>query len=367
MKYNISKIYVIASIYLLVLLAAFLLPRQISNFNYIFLILFTCSNLILFPLKKIFISSFLMIVYFTLLQFLLPESNYLYYINDLLTIVFIVECITIAQYAKIYDSELKILKYLFLGYLLLSLAYAAFSNNYEESRFLGLMQGTNLSASVSMILLVLVWEIEKLKNKNIFLLLFLTGIFFSFIFLYKTRTLLFALPYFIYQYTKYWNLKKVIIWGGIIAIPLILYNYKNLIFENFRLAEDSSFITRFSLYSYMYENLAKSHFILPHGFNSANNLIYNYSGENNYVHNDLFKYLYDWGGIFLIYIFFIIKRIIKPFDWNMAFILLLVLANSFHNMLFSVYIWIPFTIILLINKSGNPFIPKGNIPVVPNL
>ena len=212
--------------------------------------------------------------------------------------------------------------------------FSLFPSFYDEGRYLGLLKGTNSSASVSILLIIFLWEIVKQKNWR-----YKIGVLYLFLFVwcyilyvFKTRTLLFATPYFLYQlyclqgqYFKYTLFFFIVLFGS-----LVLFGWEQ-IQESLRLNEDGSLITRTYLYEMFFKELIKNNFLQPDGFNSAT-LLAKYVMEDDTfsVHNDF-----------------------RTWNLNIILILLVVCANAFHNMLFSYMTLIPFLFILSVYASYN--------------
>ena len=352
-RIEISRLFVFMVVYLFILVIAAVLPISISHFNYVFLVVFTCLSFLLFPYYKTFLQLLFWGPIFILLYLFQPERSFLYCVNDILIILCLLHFVYVSQKTYIAFDELKFLRTCLWLYIGMTMIFSFFPSFYnDEGRFLGLMKGVNLSASVSMMLLILIWEIQKKIHESWLILILLFIILLYCCYVYKTRTLFLVLPYFLYQFRAFFRMRHILAIISVISVIAVI-NYWEQLVDLLRLTNDSSYITRMSLYLYMFDLLKDSYFVVPHGFNAATSLVVKYTGVDNYsVHNDLLRYLFDWGILFLLFLVILFKKILCHQKMNFYLIFLSVFALSFHNMLFSIYIWCPFLLIMNINRMS---------------
>ncbi|TVR77516.1 MAG: hypothetical protein EA412_10880 [Chitinophagaceae bacterium] len=103
--------------------------------------------------------------------------------------------------------------------------------------------------------------------------------------------------------------------------------------------QDGSFITRYWLTMYIFEDYLQSnifHILFGLGAEQSRSLVMDYYGYDVHVHNDFLRLLYDFGVIgSMIYIFILYKIAIKN---RLTYILIIIyLFSFFHNMIYDVY------------------------------
>ena len=342
--------------YSLFLFIAIIVPFKVDSFNYVFLSFFSLTGLMLLPSSKSILFCLLFGILF-LGVLLYTQTGFLYFTNDFLLICLISLVLYSPLKYTFTNIEIKIFTSVLIVYLLLLLFFSLFPSFYDEGRYLGLLKGTNSSASVSILLIIFLWEIVKQKNWR-----YKIGVLYLFLFVwcyilyvFKTRTLLFATPYFLYQlyclqgqYFKYTLFFFIVLFGS-----LVLFGWEQ-IQESLRLNEDGSLKTRTYLYEMFFKELIKNNFLQPDGFNSAT-LLAKYVMEDDTfsVHNDFLRYAYDWGGAIFGGFIYVVYRNFRTWNLNIILILLVVCANAFHNMLFSYMTLIPFLFILSVYASYN--------------
>jgi hypothetical protein len=155
---------------------------------------------------------------------------------------------------------------------------------------------------------------------------------------------------------QYWKYSKNIIYFLIAIIISTLYFSSDILLGDFRIEKDPSLLTRIDMYEYIFQGIHKAYYFFQHGFNASIIDIENFIGEEKYpIHNDFLRYLYDWGVIWLIFLYFFFKQIVSLKKLGLKFdfylILLFVFSNLLHNTLFSFYIWIPLLFYLLLKKK----------------
>lgn len=362
LKYNI-----IWNVYLFILFIAITISGQnsISNYNALILLLF----LILF----IYINRYYGEFYNTLLicgliccTCLSGFSNILYVLIDCSTVAFILMAIDVGCKYKISYSESKYIY--FSSFLIVALSILCswnnnlYFNNDGDARYGGIFKAVNFSANIFAILEICIWELQKrfhIYKKETLLLYALLGLLVYYTDICGTRSLLFFYPYWGYQIyckLKHNKYKKLIFSATIVALILLVPILINILVSKLRFQEgEASLATRANLYMVLMQGISDNYFFLPHGSNSSRIMIVDFTKDERYSpHNNFLSYLYDWGIIFIILLGIIYKRIKKNnlLNTNMILIYLGFSSYALHNMLFSIFLWIPFIVILMVN-NGN--------------
>ena len=161
-------------------------------------------------------------------------------------------------------------------------------------------------------------------------------------------------PYWIYQYYLLYGKKilfiSVLLGLGFSGVTLIyLQNHA-------RFEEDASYMTRAAIYEIQINGILSNYIVIPHGANAAYSMVRNFTNDVNFsAHNDILRYLYDWGVVFIYIIGYIIRKFKKQklFNLNFTLIILAYMGFALHNLLFLPYVWIPFIflIVILTNHS----------------
>ena len=352
-----SRIVVVAVLYFLILLAAHLLPEGISDYNAYVLLCMCAAYVLLIRSADVYISSFVCCLALCAVSLLRAP---LYTFIDCALIFFIFGSLHIGLFFPVKKRELRFLKYGFFFVYLLSLLGILNPSLYrgegDELRYEGLFHAINFSASVFAMLGIAVWEIEKTSRKNTAILLILVAGLLIYIWATSTRSLLFALPYWLFQLFRRCN-KTVLVTGlvvvGIFFLPLVV----DTISSKLRLEEnESSMATRSMLYLRLLSGIMDNYAIIPHGSHSATDMIVRFTGDSRFSpHNDFLTFIYDWGVIFYVFCAMIITRLRRSTRFSLEFclILLTLVSCALHNMMFAIYIWIPFAIILMVRRNEN--------------
>lgn len=352
---NKIRIDIVVVLYCIILVAGLLSSHNISSYNYLILGITVACFTIIFNLEKMYFGLAVSLLC-SILILLQTNTDILFGILDLSTVILLLQIIKVAtKNVSNISTSLKFFCIVSFIYILLYLGFSFSSSLYvhENGRYIGLFGSTNVSSSIILFLVIFLSEYNtkmKIFNSIFFIsLLFLLYIYVFYI--SKTLSLLFAIPYFIYQYYKLLNNKKafffLIILVGIFFIYLLNNNRLSFGYD-----KKLSYNTRMMIYSMFYEKLVNSYFIIPHGFRSSTDLIQLYTANENYSpHNDFLKYLYDWGIFFIILFIYFIYKIRYLFSSYKGFLIMLIFfSTALHNMLFSVYTLIPFLFILLLYR-----------------
>lgn len=356
--------------YFLVLLLFAILPFNLSAYNYVINTFFVTVLWLLFPQKKII--KYGVIIFITLLfllAFTFKSSNWYYIFFDLVIIVFLLQIINLKQNYQLTIHESNRFELMIIIWIIALITVSFFKDfyNIENGRFLGLTGGSNLTSSIfaSFIIFILIKHKQYSLLSRQLILLIVTIIYGYILFLTKSRTFLFVIPFLLYNYSKLFGFYRVLFLLGIITFILSFINY-NEILSKLRLGGEKNYstITRLSIYITMFDEIKSSFFIIPHGFNADNIFLdarMNYNGEHSHtVHNDFLKYWYNYGLLFFIFIYFWYKKIKFRFDsyFEKGTVLLVFIVNALQNTLFSLYLLIPLLYIIMEMKRKEHLIVK---------
>lgn len=348
--------------YIILLIMTRILPN-ISSINAIIYALFCCLYFILlkhslaFCLKLLPIS--LIISFFSYLN----GSGILYIFIDVAIVYFVLASILIYDSTTLVSRNLKLLNKLSFLVFVLSLFTMLFPANYMDIggdiRFIGFFKYGNLSASIVSILCVLYWETFNLLYKNAkkkpVVLFFLICFFISYIFVCKTRSLLFFIPYWIYQIYLFCG-KRLFFAMSVLGVALVSISLFDELKVILRINEDASFSTRESLSIFLLNGIRENYFFFPHGARKSIDFFQTFFNDESLTpHNDFLRYYYDWGIAFLLLILFLFNDLKKRKCFDLGFILMSLGYSSFalHNMLFLPYLFLPYMFILMIKNRLN--------------
>lgn len=341
--------------YLLVLLAAFILPRGISDYNAIVLMFFCILFSKFLKCKSVLIPSAILGILIGLTSL---KHLSIYVLIDLASIFFIFSCVYIGGCLFVSPREFKIIKKVFICLYIASCAGIFIPSLYQfyegdGLRYAGLFHNINFSANVFAILGVAIWEIQKKESKKMYLLVIVIIGLFLYLFATRTRSLLFTFPYWFYQIYKYSN-RKVLFAFVVILLPIGLSLSLNYFMERMHLDKvDSSMTTRALLYDALFSGIIENYTLIPAGSHSATDLAINLTGNEKFTpHNDVLRYIYEWGYVFYffcLFFFFKVRRKIK-FDGELSLILFVMISFALHNMMLAVYVWIPFIYVLSVRR-----------------
>ncbi len=358
----VKKLTLLVLSYLLVLVLATLFTNEggISQFNAYILLVFVMLLVCLNPWNK---SWNAIIVFASAIIMFSFGQPILYVLIDCALVFFIFSCVDIGCKYTIEPCLLRFTRNISLTIIIISLlgilSPALYIQSDDGERYGGLFHAVNFSANVFGILGICVWEIAKLSNKSHkFLLFFLVTALVLYMEACGTRSLLFFFPYWLFQvYTLYRHtrygrfLLGLGVLGGVLLIPsLITFLTTKLRFHE----GESSLATRALLYYELWTGIEDNYIILPHGAHGAQFLVERFTGHDFYSpHNDFLSYLYDWGLFFILILWSVFLRLrrAKIINGNMVLILVALSSSALHNMLFSMYLWIPLTIIFVINND----------------
>lgn len=357
---GLNKLFILY-LFILCLLASVV---NFSQYNYVVILSFSFLQILYLKNKLAFVLNWKFVLMESSLFFmgLFFNTRLEYTIIDMITAFFVISCLYIAYYSKINNRFGRIVIRTFSVILMLNILFAFLTDRYDAisgTRYLGLFYGSNVTMSIICVLSAVIWELSKRsytanKQKIIFLCLVVSYVFM--LFFAQTRSALIFLPYWIYHALKQFSMKYVLLTTLVLVSCLVWNNMNQSVFEKLRLEEDGSFYTRASFYEMMMDGIVNNHFIIPHGSYASYELLRKATGEEGMSpHNDLLRYLYDWGILFFLFLSLAIGYFKKLFILNKSVFLLTigVLSGCLHNILFSPYIWIPYILFLSIYSKRN--------------
>lgn len=358
-----SKLFLLSIFYFAILLVYILLPNGLSDYNGYVLLVTTCMYLLLVKSHEVYRTAFLLGAAVFICSVFLSSSNILYAFIDCAFIFYVIGTIYAGCCFPVKAKEVRIIRIVCLLVCLLSIL--GFLNplmyNIEdnESRYLGLFHRENQSASIFSMLSIAVWELEKKEKQRIEILLLLIIGFLGYMWVSGTRSLLFVLPYWGYQLYISRKTRTLSILISVIVIIIYLPVFSEQISDKLRLEEEASFNTRSVLYARLWMGIKENYAIIPHGSYTATAMIQGYTRDPGFSpHNDFLKFIYEWGAIFYVFCIYLILKIRKYVKLDLEFLLILLALTScsLHNMLSTVYLWIPFMFILAARRRTSEII-----------
>lgn len=361
---KISYVQILWYFYLTILLIAWIISpfSSISNYNAFVLLGFDILLLILHRKTKI-LKYCLLLCILLIFSDVIFHAKILYSLIDCALLFFILTILDFSITNKINHQTLIQIKNTCGLFIIISLFWVFVPNSLisgddGSSRYAGIFHAVNFSSNIFAITEICFWEIYK-RKKNIKVLISLMIALIVYTDLSGTRSLLFFFPYWLFQFYQIYYKKKngkLIIRTTLIILCCLLPSIINLLIQKLRFQEgEASMATRAVLYEQLIEGILPNFGFIPHGSNSAQEMIEAFTQDDNYSpHNNFLSYLYDWGIIFIMLcwkIFAILKKN-GLMTINLLLILLGLASCALHNMLFSPYLWIPVCIILLINHKN---------------
>lgn len=337
--------------YIILLIMGLLLAKAFSSYNYVYAASAFAVLLVAGVWKRNNIKHIaILIVLFTIILLYFRLHNIEYYILDSLNIlVFFILLSTISN--RISEKTITNSYYLFVLYLFIYFATYLLGINKNEGteRYLGLMGGTNLSSSIVLFMMCFVCEYLRLNKKlSLFNWSFLLVAYAGIVFITATRSLLLALPYWLYSFTYLGEnksiVKKVIIFIfflGILSFLFINFDIGDLE-TTLRLSKgETSFQTRDFMQLFIFEKLLSNYFIFPSGFHDSLESLSAYLGEKHPAHNDILSYWNEWGVAFLVFIL-LFRKSLKKINLRIGLFLIIYAGACLHNLMFSMPLLFPF-------------------------
>ena len=227
------------------------------------------------------------------------------------------------------------------------------SSFYNNDRFLGLMFNVNENVYLVGFCLIYIHYFAQ-KFQNFRLTLFIIDILLlllSFLFLYysDSRSCILIVLFFIVSILRVEYKSIFVILFIFIFSAAFFSRFINLDFGRLFDPDDPSILTRINLQTDFIEESANS-FLMPHGPNSANIYVKNVTNRDEFhLHNDFLAYLFNYGFIFITYLFLIIKiisSIFKKSTLKNILVFLFYISSIFHGYFITFFITIPFILIL---------------------
>ena len=243
--------------------------RDISNYNGYVTISFAVTFLIYTPKRSVYllVIGLSAIVAF----FSIHNAKLLNIIYDIVLLFYIVSAISLCD--SLYFSRKSQTIAINIMFVLILLSVLNIANplaylSSESHRYSGIFSGTNTSSNIFAMITIFYWELFKRYSVRRFwckpILLFVIGSILVYLFVSQTRTLMFVMPYWLYQMFIYFNRKAVIFMSSLVLLTMFS-NIMNLLQERMRLTEDSSYLTRAALYQMELEGIKENYFVIPHG------------------------------------------------------------------------------------------------------
>lgn len=318
-----------------------------------------------------YVLSFFRINYFVICAFFLffmlffaKISNYSY---DLRYII-----INLISFSNFYFLLIALKRHIFYSahtiFFLLSLVFILLNFFFlhqdqfysNDGRYLGVMFNVNQTVYLIGFCLIYVHYFTlKFQNFSFFYpLINISLLTISILFLHysESRSFMPIVIFFIISILRleYKSLFFIIIFIGltVLFIPKINNFGLGRLFD----PDDPSILTRLSLQADFIDESANS-FLKPHGPNAATIYVKSVTKNDEFhLHNDFLAYLFDYGFIFIAYLFVIIRvlsGVIKKMSLKKLIVILFYFSSLMHGYLFSFFISIPlmFVLSLIINNT----------------
>lgn len=360
----VGKFLLVLGLYVSTLIASMGITQHggISNYNGYILLIYCFLFFLLIKNKKLYAETFGFSAAIVLASL---GCSMVHVLIDCAYVFFLLSCLYIGHVWRLSPKEWKItttvLRVIYFGTLLGMFLPFLYIDTSTAVRYGGLFHAINFSANIFGIIGIALWEVDKLHRRAGFKeLLFLILTLILYMGACGTRSLLFFIPYWMYQlwmYLQTVKYRKLVLSVVCLVFVAAIHTLLMLLEAKLRFQEgESSMTTRATLYLVLIDEIKNSYFVLPNGVHSAHRLIVDFTQNDEFSpHNDWLSYLYDWGAIFLVFLYSMYRKL--RFDINLEFLLILLGLSSvaLHNMLFSMYVWIPFTIILLARNNEKTF------------
>ena len=294
------------------------------------------------------VTLFLLIVMF----FLSRNSNYSYDLRYLILdfVKFSIFYFLIGGLRKNIFSTSHTIFFLISFLIVLSNLFLLENSKFysDDGRFLGVMFNINQTAYLIGFSLIFIHYYTLKSARFYFTSIFIDTLLLllSVLFLYFTgsRSFIPVLVFFIVTIfrLKFKSLFIFLYFSFFFVYFSPMFNFMNSgrLFD----LDDPSILTRSALQADFVEESLKSIF-KPHGPNSATLYVKSVTKNDDFhLHNDFLAYFFDYGFIFLAYIFIIIKmiaRIIPKFNLEIMIVILFYFSSMLHGYSFSFFISIP--------------------------
>lgn len=349
-----NRIVLINILYLLILIAAALLPEGISNYNAYVLLTMSVTYLLLMRSQEVYMDTILCGGMLLAVSFFRYP---LYACIDTALVFFVFSSLYAGACFRADMCDFRLIRWIYFFVLLAMVAGMAnpsFWSDGDEMRYIGIFHGGNSSASMFLMLGIAIWEMEKKEKGRVCILFLLITITLLYMWASGTRSMLFCLPYWLYQMfsrTRTRVLVILLLIAGVLYLPVFVES----IVEKMRLEEDDpSIMTRSVIYQLLLSGISDNYALIPQGSHSGWYMIKDFTGDPTFSpHNDFLNFIYEWGVIFYLFCVIVAMKLKCFLRLNFEFILILLALSScaLHNILFNVIIWIPFTVILMVRRA----------------
>lgn len=259
---------------------------------------------------------------------------------------------------KLFDNSF-LMFFIFSSIIILSnIVLLSNSSFYDNDRFLGLMYNVNQNVYlVGFCLIYIHYFAQKFQNFRVTLIMvdiFLLLLSFLFLYYSDSRSCLLIVLFFIVSILRLEYKSIFVILFLFIFSASFFSRFINLDFGRLFDPDDPSILTRLNLQTDFIEESANS-FLMPHGPNSATIYVKNVTNRDEFhLHNDFLAYLFNYGFIFIAYLFLIIRilsSISKKSPLKNIMVFLFYFSSLFHGYLMTFFISIP--LIFIISKIKN--------------
>lgn len=336
MKIRVSKIFLIFLLWTFIILIKVIFPDSIGKAQYNgYIIAF--AAVYCYALSPSIDTAIISL--FSFLVLCLVSKDILHPIGDTTIIMMTLSAVKESLNSKLSVKEIKSIFTICSIFIILDCAGLMFPQFYsmdgiDGRRYNGILHSGNISATVLCLCQIVVYEIKRNTNQSKKYLLVNIIILLLMLFGTKTRSVLMFMPYWVLIIYK--SVNRKIFYLGLASVIILISVSIVTLQSNLRLEEDGSIMTRTFLYQSMFEGILQNKFLIPHGSNSANSLSkYLTSNDNFAPHNDILLYLYDWGIIFFLFLYYLYKLFKKKIKFDLTFITILFGWSSacLHNVL----------------------------------
>jgi hypothetical protein len=330
-------------------------------FEFVFFLILILTCFFFGYFKKIYL---LYLFAFFIMMYLF--ANISSYKNDLSYLIF--DCIMFSNIyfllillrKKLFDTSYTIFFIFSVIIVISNIILTRDLSFYDNDRFLGLMFNVNQNVYlVGFCLIYIHYFAQKFQNFRVnlimidilLLILSLFNLYFS-----DSRSSILVILFFIISILRLGYKSIFVILFISIFFTALFPSTINLDFGRLFDPDDPSILTRIELQTDFIEELQNS-FLIPHGPNSATIYVKNFTNKDDFhLHNDFLAYLFNYGFIFIVYLFMIIRilaRISKKSPLKNIMVFLFYFSSLFHGYLFSFFISIPlmFVLSLIINND----------------
>lgn len=245
-----------------------------------------------------------------------------------------------------------------IAVLLMNVAAIFFPHFYYEGRYDGVIRNSNMtvylvSFSIAYAeLYIRDWETNPFFKKVLIISSILLLL--SFSNLSQSRSFIFPVFYMLFVAGRYYFTKRQVFFLGAITVVFFLYgfNWQSIFAQGYIgrfTSEEISFVSRLNIYIELFNEIL-ANYLLPHGFNSSQFFIDSISmNKDMHAHNDILKYIYNYGFLFIPFIVILFNkiRLIKKNNKTELYLLSLIyITTALHGYLFIFVFLFPFIMVL---------------------